>query len=87
MQHEPHKLDDFQASVPDSEAFGEVQRFVESLRDHARMMRVCQRCGSSMLAVDATFSERYGDRSWDIPLPFCPQCDFQMLNLLQSNAA
>jgi ribosomal protein S27AE len=60
---------------PDSPFRKSIKNFLtaESL---APKMRLCEHCGSVIQHLFAAFT--FGDgESWDIPLPFCPNCDQQ----------
>jgi hypothetical protein len=34
----------------------------------------CQKCGTELLHLDATFSS-YGGKVWTLPFPFCSNCN------------
>lgn len=87
MQHKLAQPTDVGPMTVAPDTTEKVQQFVDALYALARTVHICMRCGSAMQFADATFSLWNGDRSWNIPLPFCRYCDFETLQLPRSNAA
>jgi hypothetical protein len=67
------------------EAFPTKAQILQSIKDfltaestHSKPRR-CQRCGLSMQFVDASFALPGSATNWKVSLPFCPECDREIL--------
>jgi hypothetical protein len=52
-----------------------VEDLFEALSELPSPVR-CNRCGSGLLHLDATFFSP-GGKVWTVPLPVCPKCDLK----------
>jgi hypothetical protein len=52
-----------------------VEDLFDTLSDLPSPVR-CNRCGSELLHLDATFFST-GGKVWTVPLPVCPKCDLK----------
>ena len=55
-----------------------IKDFLTEESTHSKP-RQCWRCGLSMQFVDANFLLRDSAMSWNVSLPFCPVCDWEIL--------
>jgi len=51
-----------------------VKKLFDALSALPRLTH-CQKCGTELLHVDATFFSCGGEKVWNLPLPFCSNCN------------
>jgi hypothetical protein len=72
-----------------SDIIEEIESLLDALCAQAPTIHVCERCGSKMMNIDASFFFEDGNRGWNIPLPFCLRCDVGLkdVNAIAGQAA
>ncbi len=76
-----------QTSDPSPDLAREIETLFDNLSAAFTTVMVCKECHSVMTQVDTIFFCENGLRSWNIPLPVCPQCCEQSLNISSVRAA
>lgn len=65
----------------------EIETLFDNLSATPPAVTVCKECHSVMIHVNTIFFCDDGVRSWNIPLPVCPQCCEQSLKVSPLRAA
>ena len=63
-----------------NQTMGSLKQMLESLANPSLSEQYCERCGFLMRYVSARFWLEDFDKSWDIPLPYCANCNPEMGN-------
>ena len=76
------------AAAPRPEMFKEIESLFDTLFAHPDMARLCENCGDENFNLNVTVSLFDSERSWNLRLPVCPECDrAEFLKLISRDAA
>ena len=53
----------------------EIEGLLDALCAQPTVDSICEHCGSKQINLDATIRVADSERSWNVLLPVCPQCD------------
>lgn len=64
-----------EAQRADSQVTRDLIHLLDQLGTRAHATRTCKHCGAVMTVFDAVFFLENGDRSWNVPMPICLNCE------------
>jgi hypothetical protein len=63
------------SAVRTREVAREIEGVLDTLCTQPAVVHLCKFCGSKKVNLEATISIADSERSWNVLLPVCPECD------------